>query len=364
MKILLLSAYDAASHQYWHRGLREQLPEHQWTLLTLPPRYFAWRMRGNALTWAYGQRAVLEQDFDCVLATSMVDLAALRGLVPALACKPNLLYFHENQFAYPDSQSQHSHLEVQLVSVYSALCADGLVFNSSYNQETFLAGVAKLFKQMPDGIPPGICQTLALKSQVLPVPLYPTEKPPLRNHPGGTLHVVWNHRWEYDKGPDLLAEALAKLPVDLDVQFHIVGQQFRQQPEAFERIHRLLKARGWLGEWGYMASAEDYQTLLNRAHIVLSTAWHDFQGLAVLEAVAAGCLPLVPDRLAYPEWFPFWCRYGNEPSEQQAMAGQLHRWYQLWQNGQLPSAPSVSAWAWPALRGAYRKLLTPPKLGD
>lgn len=362
MKILLLSAYDAASHQYWHRGLREHLPEHQWTLLTLPPRHFKWRMRGNPLSWAFTQRAVLERDYDCVLATSMVDLATLRGLVPALASKPNLLYFHENQFSYPSSKSQHGNLEVQLVSVYSALCADALVFNSIYNRDTFLAGVAKLCKRLPDGIPPGICEDLALKSQVLPVPLYPTDKPPPRNSNDGALQVVWNHRWEYDKGPDLLAEAITNLPAALDLQFHIVGQQFRQEPEAFGRIYRLLNERGWLGEWGFMASVEDYRALLKRAHIVVSTALHDFQGLAVLEAVAAGCLPLVPDRLAYPQWFPPWCRYGKDPEEAQALAEQLHHWHQLWRTSQLPLAPSVRAWSWPELLDPYRKLLTSSKL--
>lgn len=361
MKVLLLSAYDAASHQYWHRGLREHLSEHDWTLLVLPPRHFSWRIRGNALTWAFTHRALLEQNYDCVLATSMVDLATLRGLVPALASIPNLLYFHENQFAYPGSQSRHGHLEAQMVSIYSALSADALVFNSTYNQETFLSGVAQLFKRLPDGIPPGICQALALKSQVIPVPLYASEKPQPKTSLG-PLQVVWNHRWEYDKGPDLLAQAIASLPAGLNLQFHIVGQQFRQEPEAFARIYRLLTERNWLGEWGFVASAQDYQALLERAHIVLSTAQHDFQGLAVLEAAAAGCLPLVPDRLAYPEWFPSRCRYGDQPGEAQALAEHLCHWHQLWQGGHLPSAPSVKGLAWPELLGAYRKLLTLPDL--
>ncbi|MFT7132051.1 MAG: hypothetical protein ACI81O_000759 [Cyclobacteriaceae bacterium] len=43
----------------------------------------------------------------------------------------------------------------------------------------------------------------------------------------------------------------------------------------------------------------DYLALLGRSHVVLSTAIHEFPGVAVLEAVAVGCLPVVPDALAY-----------------------------------------------------------------
>src|SRR5690606_31607509 len=56
MRILLLSAYDADSHRRWREGLVRELPQHAWTVLALPPRHFSWRIRGNALSWAFGER--------------------------------------------------------------------------------------------------------------------------------------------------------------------------------------------------------------------------------------------------------------------------------------------------------------------
>ena len=90
MRILLLSAYDAHSHRRWRQGLVAAFPEWQWTVLTLPPRYFSWRVRGNSLSWAFSERETLEQPYDVLIATSMTDLSALKGLVPALASVPSL----------------------------------------------------------------------------------------------------------------------------------------------------------------------------------------------------------------------------------------------------------------------------------
>ena len=77
MRILLLSAYDAVSHARWRRSLTSGI-DAEWTVLTLPPRHFSWRVRGNALTWWGQERTVLDQPWDHLLCTSMVDLAALR----------------------------------------------------------------------------------------------------------------------------------------------------------------------------------------------------------------------------------------------------------------------------------------------
>ena len=48
---------------------------------------------------------------------------------------------------------------------------------------------------------------------------------------------------------------------------------------------------------------------------MLSTARHEFQGLAVLQSVAAGCVPVVPDRLAYREIYPDALRYASAPGQ-------------------------------------------------
>ena len=53
---------------------------------------------------------------------------------------------------------------------------------------------------------------------------------------------------------------------------------------------------------GLIERKEDYRALLAEADVVLSTAIHDFQGLSVLEAVAAGLLNAPDIRSLSLEW--------------------------------------------------------------
>ncbi len=315
-KILLLSAYDAASHRYWHQQLKEKFSHHDWQILALKDRHFAWRMGGNALSFKQAYDAELKADYDLIIATSMTDLTRLHGLYPHLSQIPNLLYFHENQFDYPTNTRQQGLLEIQLTSIYSALVADQLVFNSAYNRDGFLQGVADFTAKMPDGVPCTLNTELQAKTIVLPVPIM-DDCQPGSGTANDELQVVWNHRWEHDKGPDTLLEVL-RLSTTHNIKFHILGQQFRTTPEAFNTIknehqHQCLNL-------GYITSRAEYIKILKTADVVLSTAHHDFQGLSMLEGVACGCAPVAPNRLVYPELYPPSSLYPSTPKQPQQEA--------------------------------------------
>ena len=51
-------------------------------------------------------------------------------------------------------------------------------------------------------------------------------------------------------------------------------------------------------------SARGYRDILATCDIVVSTANQETFGLAILEAVLAGCRPILPNRLSYPEVIP------------------------------------------------------------
>ena len=344
-----------------------------WQILTLPPRHFSWRVRGNPLYWSLHERELLAADYDLLVATSMVDLATLRGLVPELATLPVILYFHENQFGYPQNQPQarsQNLLEAQMVSLYASLAADCMVFNSAYNQDTFLSGCDALLSKLPDKVPPGIVSTLRAKSRVIPVPLkhsittrekgaarWPAQQDQFPDRP---LRILWVGRFEYDKGGDNLLLCLRALQRQgLNYELAVVGQQFRNSPAAFSDIAE--EFGHCLVQFGYIESRDEYQDILAGADIVLSTAIHEFQGLAILEAVTAACLPAVPNRLVYPEILPAGNCYPSFPQdparEAEGAAALVSQLADQIKRGSIV-APDVSRFSARQLEPIYRDLFT------
>ncbi len=338
--IWLLSAYRSDSHAAWADWLQQTFSEVNWHILELPGRHFRWRIRGNPLSWLY---CLPETRPDLILATSMVDLATLKGLHPRIAKVPCIYYFHENQFAYPVSEQQHRSVDPQMVQLYAALSADRLLFNSRYNRDSFLQGVSGLLQRLPDEVPPGVTTALQEKSAILPVPIEPVhaaEKNPQL--------ILWNHRWEYDKAPQVFADALLTLKQSgADFRLALLGERPPKTPHALKLIEDQLASHIVVN--GKMPRTE-YEHYLSQASIVVSTAIHEFQGLAILEAVSAGAVPVVPDALCYVEQYE--SRYRYKMGDSRALSDKLQSLLQ-----QNISPPDVSGWYAEQLRQKWHDYL-------
>jgi glycosyltransferase involved in cell wall biosynthesis len=320
-KILLLSAYDAQSHRVWREGLVQEFDtEFEWTVLSLPPRSFSWRIRGNAFSWTMKKQDVLEQKYDLILATSMTDLSTLRGLNPQLTKIPTIVYFHENQFVYPIQNEvvQREVFHFCMLNLYTGMCGDRLLFNSDYNRQSFLDGALKLLRKMPDYAPKSIIETLRKKSFVVPVPLRNQlwDCPKREKKISKTLKIIWNHRWEYDKDPNTFFEALRLLKENaIPFELFLLGQQFRDIPKCF--IDAKVELKEEIQQYGFVDSRSRYEEILQQGDVVVSTAIHEFQGLAMIEAIAFGCIPIAPNHLVYPEYIPQSLLFDVDESQQQ-----------------------------------------------
>lgn len=299
MRILILSAYNAVSHNCLNNGIVKYLSNIEFTVLSLPPRFFPWRAMGNSLSFAFNYREELTKGYDLIFATSLTDITSLKGLVPELAKTPVVVYFHENQFDYPDSRSKHVNTEVMIISIINAFAADKVIFNTKFNMQSFMAGAKKFLKKMPDFSPHKDLSGIEKKASVLSVPIEPVA---YKNKSGAKPVLLWNHRWEYDKGPDRFLNMLRELKKrDIDFDLNIVGQVFRDIPESFQIIEKEFEPS--ILNWGFAESRDRYEDILSESSFIISTSVHDFQGLSVMEAADAGCTPILPNRVAYPEIF-------------------------------------------------------------
>jgi len=299
MKVLSLQPFFGGSHRSFNDGWIQH-SRHEWTVLSLPDRNWKWRMRHAALEFAR-QLTILEtqgQSWDAILCTDMLDVATFKGIAD-LGNTPLTVYFHENQFAYPVKDASRSVLHFAFTNFTSMVAADRVCFNSQFNMDSTLDGADSVLKRFPDYQPLDRLVEIREKSSVE----YPGIDVPddlVKTNPVSTpITITWAARWEHDKGPDQLEAFLHKLVArSVDFRVNIVGAAYRHQPPAFERIRQTFADR--IDAWGFQ-SRQRYLEILDATDVIFSTADHEFFGLSIVEAMTRGAVPLLPNRLAYPE---------------------------------------------------------------
>jgi glycosyltransferase involved in cell wall biosynthesis len=300
MNILALEPYYGGSHKAFIDGL-SKVSEHSWTVLTLPANKWKWRMRHSAITFAQQVAEVLRkgQTLDMVFCSDMLNLAEFSALAPVeISRLPKLMYFHENQLTYPVRVEDERDYQFAMTNLISALAADAVWFNSRFHMESFLDALVKFLKSMPDFQPLEAVDIIRAKSSVHPPGIADLEG--LHERKPGPLRILWAARWEHDKNPELFFKALEILKAD-NVQFRlsVIGQSFRDRPDVFAGAREIFS--GHIDHWGYQKTRADYEHVLQQADVIVSTANHEFFGISVVEAIAAGAYPLVPACLSYPE---------------------------------------------------------------
>ena len=318
MNISLLSPYHGGSHKAWAQGYREH-SRHRIRLVTLPSRFWKWRMHGGAITLSRKFLQISESP-DLILTTDMLDLSLFLGLTRRqIGGSRVALYMHENQLTYPlptdpqtgpmRRQRGERDLHYAFINLASMLVADRVFFNSLYHLESWFHALPPFLKGFPELPELKTIPELRQKSQVLPVgidlnrldsdsPAAPSDKSTRQSTNLAPL-ILWNHRWEFDKDPEAFFAALLQLEKEsLPFRLAVCGQSFGHQPTVFGEMQARLSNR--LIHFGF-APEPRYRELLLEADITVSTARHEFFGIGVLEAVYSGAFPILPARLSYPE---------------------------------------------------------------
>jgi hypothetical protein len=112
---------------------------HRWTLLKLPPRRIERRLAAAAHWFAEQLSRHWVGHVDLLFTSEALNLADLYRLMPNLARKPAVVYFHSNELPEPGITSVNPALDY--ANLNTAAAATEIWFNSKFHVRMFLAGV-------------------------------------------------------------------------------------------------------------------------------------------------------------------------------------------------------------------------------
>jgi glycosyltransferase involved in cell wall biosynthesis len=242
---------------------------------------------------------------DLLLASDYLNLAELMALLGSRP--PAVVYFHENQLSYPLQATERRDVHFGLTHLYSVLCSRAALFNSDYHRRSFLGELGSLLKQVPDVDTMRAMEGVEARSSVIPLGTEVERRMPSTISRTGPPVILWANRWEYDKDPEGFVSTVTALAIEgAEFRVRVLGERFREQPENLRRLQEVLGER--LLSARFADTREEYLRAVDECDIVFSTARHEFFGLATLEALRRGLLPVLPRDLAYPELLPIQLR--------------------------------------------------------
>jgi glycosyltransferase involved in cell wall biosynthesis len=208
---------------------------------------------------------------------------------------------HENQVTDPATGRTKAQAHLGLVNWTAVLAADAVAFNSAFHRDSFFAAVPGLLRAFPDMRHEHLVPAADSKSSVLPVGIDLRRLDPPADR-GGPPVVVWNHRWDDDKDPASFLAAVAEVAAGgARLSVVLAGERFVGQgdrySDAIARLGDVVAVARYLPE-------SEYREALRGADLVVSTAHQEFFGVSIVEAMYAGAMPLLPNRLVYPERIP------------------------------------------------------------
>ena len=295
--MLLVESYGAGSHVRIAR-LLQQHSRHRIDIVRLARDH--WR------TLAFtGHRIILDAlkhfspgTYDLVLFSGPADVRlTLAGLPAGWRELPWIAYFHESQWTYPaGSLDRIPHLINHLETVETC---DAIWFNSHFHRDTFGSAALDHPFRSVQRLASEVLRGHWQKTAVVYPPVHVAERPVQRSP---HLTIAWSARWEREKRPDLMLQTMREcLDLGLPIKLHILGcppDRWNDDPAMTADLRAIVDPKS-----GYL-QREEYEAVLAGADVWLSTAEHEYFGVAAIEAAMLGATPVVPSGLAYPETLP------------------------------------------------------------
>lgn len=298
LRVLILESHGSGSHARVIELLKRHSRHEIIDLQTKPDH---WRKTALIAHFTLADRVRSLPDGwvpDVLVFSGMMHIPPLIALLPAdwqsiarIAC------FHESQWTYPAVNGDVRPYQIQHLD--AVLNVNEVWFNSNFHRSVFTNALDGLGEE-PDlrGTAEIVAAAMRSRSSVMHPPVA-LESPADVPDQGVPMHLLWNARWEHDKRPDRFVAMLSLLEVSgITPAVTVAGVSHA----------RLSEIEASLGQFAMVVEVqpgrEHYERALHQGGILISTADHEFFGIGALEAVLAGCIPVLPESLAYPETLP------------------------------------------------------------
>ena len=239
---------------------------------------------------------------DVIVLSGPLNVAALVSLMPpAYRHVPRVVYMHESQWTYPSLDADPRPYVVQHLDALRA--SDEVWFNSRFHLETFWStATSTAVDHRVQALAKRLRPLLEPRCRVVYPPVKLDTRVQNQKPSGDAQRLLWNARWELDKRPEVFVALLDRLAKrGIEPQVLILGTGGRDTDEIRAALDSHAD-RALIP--GHLSGRADYERLLASADVVVSTAAHEFFGVAMLEAALAGATPVLPRELAYPETLP------------------------------------------------------------
>jgi hypothetical protein len=262
---------------------------HRWTLLKLPPRRLERRLSAAAHWFAEQLSRHWVGRLDVLFTSEALNLADLYRLMPNLAAKPSVVYFHDNQLPLP-GQGQDQPTEIVNLSTGGA--AKELWFNSEYHARSFMQRAGAMVDRHPELAGRDPVTGLRRKSRIM---LPPADL---------NLAEVMQAEQNITRDPRMLFVDTR----DSDcVLLNAAFERLIQRNESFQLI-TVGPVEPLTPGLPRTTIAEADEAAVVRAMLqcgaVVSAKVEANADHRVVMAMAAGCWPVVPNSAVYPELVP------------------------------------------------------------
>lgn len=149
-------------------GALVKCSRHRWTLLKLPPRRMERRLAAAANWFAEQLCQHFSGHIDVLFTSEAMNLANLVRLVPDLANRPSVVYFHDNHLP-PTTSTPHGPFDA--INLTTASAATEAWFNSDYHLKTFLSRGAALAARVPELAELNLMPQITAKARLVPPPM-------------------------------------------------------------------------------------------------------------------------------------------------------------------------------------------------